>query len=108
MDYPKDSILIVGSAKPSREDSIYAVHGEFYTTLILDRKTGRILDAGCNTIIGVTSDFVRQILVGKALPDDLPLIEADIRHRYFALTQKPLIASLKDAAARLKAIRGQV
>ena len=43
------------------------------------------------------------MLVGKCLPADLPALEASIRTRYFALTQKPLIACLKDAANRYRA-----
>jgi hypothetical protein len=103
MNYPKNTVLVVGGAKPSREDAIYTTHGEFYISLVLDRDTGEILDMGCNTIIGVTADFVRQLLVGRRLPEDLPELEAEVRSRYFALTQKPLIASLKDAANRYRA-----
>lgn len=104
MTYPKDAILVVGGAKPSREDAIYATHGEFYISLVLNPGDGRILDMGCNTIIGVTAEFVRQLLVGRRLVEDLPELEAEIRSRYFALTQKPLIASLKDAANRFRTV----
>ena len=104
MNYPKNTILVVGGAKPSREDAIYLTHGEFYISLVLERETGQIVDMGCNTIIGVTADFVRQMLVGRRLLEDLPELEAEIRARYFALTQKPLIASLKDAANRYRAV----
>ena len=107
MSYPKDTILVVGGAKPSREDAIYTTHGEFYISLVLKRETGEILDMGCNTIIDVTADFVRQMLVGRRLLEDLPELEAEIRNRYFALTQKPLIASLKDAANRYRTVMGK-
>ena len=60
---------------------------------------------GCNTIVGVTEKFVRDLLVGRNLCNDLPEIEADIRRRYFALTQKPLIAALKDAANRWRTVQ---
>ena len=103
MKYPKDTILVVGQAKPSRTDAIYQTHGEFYISLVLERDTGRILDAACNTILDVTAEFARDILVGRRLPEDLPALEAEIRARYFALTQKPLIACLKDAANRYRA-----
>lgn len=102
MEYPRESILVVGSARPSREDAIYATHGEFYISLVLDRGSGEILDVGCNTIVGVTAAFVRQLLVGRRLTEDLAGLEEEIRGRYFALTQKPLIAALKDAANRYR------
>ncbi|MBU5625925.1 DUF3870 domain-containing protein [Oscillibacter sp. MSJ-2] len=107
MRYPEQSLLVVGMAKPSREDAIYATHGEFYISLVLCRETGEILDMGCNTIVGVTAEFVRQLLVGKRLPEELPTLEREIRTRYFALTQKPLIAALKDASNRYLIARGQ-
>ena len=72
----KNTILVVGQAKPSKEDAIYNLHGEFYISLIVERDTG------------------------KSLRTDVPLIEKEIRERYFALTQKPLIACMKDACNR--------
>lgn len=104
MIYGDDTLLVVGCAKPNREDAIFLAHGEFYISLVLRRDTGEILDAGCNTVIGVTAEFVRQLLVGRRLTEDLPALETEIRERYFALTQKPLIASLKDAANRFRAV----
>jgi len=106
MSYSRDTILVVGGAKPSRDDAIYTTHGEFYISLVLERDTGRIVDLGCNTIVGVTSQFVKDMLVGRRLPDELPSIEEEIRGRYFALTQKPLIAALKDAANRFRTVTG--
>lgn len=105
MAYGKDTILVVGGAKPSRDDAIFITHGEFYISLVLEKDTGRIVDMGCNTIVGVTAKFIEEMLVGRILPDDLPALEAEIRSRYFALTQKPLIAALKDAANRFRAAK---
>lgn len=96
----KNTILVVGQAKPSREDAIYNLHGEFYISLVVDRETGEILEFDCNTILGVTSRFVESIFVGKSIRTDLAVLEREIRTRYFALTQKPLIACMKDAYNR--------
>lgn len=103
MRFAEDTILVVGQAKPSRSDAIYQTHGEFYLTLVLQRETGRIVDAECNTILPLTREFARELLVGAYLVEDLPELEARVRARYFALTQKPLIACLKDAANRYRA-----
>ena len=94
----KNTILVVGQAKPSKEDAIYNLHGEFYISLIVERDTGKILELDCNTILEVTKQFVASM--GKSLRTDVPLIEKEIRERYFALTQKPLIACMKDACNR--------
>ena len=49
--YAENTVLVVGQAKPSREDAIYNLHGEFYISLVVERDTGRILDVDCNTIL---------------------------------------------------------
>lgn len=105
--YDKNTILVVGQAKPSREDAIYNLHGEFYISLVLDRETGKILDMDCNTILEVTKNFVASMLIGRSLRDDVQVLEKEIKERYFALTQKPLIACIKDAHNRYIMVTGQ-
>lgn len=105
--YAKNTILVVGQAKPSREDAIYNLHGEFYVSLVVERETGVILDVECNTILSVTKNFVASMCIGKSLKTDLPALEREIRERYFALTQKPLIACMKDAHNRYLMVTGQ-
>lgn len=100
MKYEKNTILIVGQAKPSREDAIYSLHGEFYISLVLEKESGKIIDVDCNTILGVTRAFVADMMIGKSLKTEVELLEKEIRSRYFAMTQKPLIACLKDACNR--------
>ena len=63
----KNTILVVGQAKPSKEDAIYNLHGEFYISLIVERDTGKILELDCNTILEVTKQFVASMFVGKSL-----------------------------------------
>ena len=96
-EFSARSILVVGQARPAKEDAISLTHGEFYLALELDRDSGRIREAECNTILNLPRAFVRQLLVGHFLPRDLPFLEKEIRSRYFALTQRALLASLKDA-----------
>ena len=106
--YAENTVLVVGQAKPSREDAIYNLHGEFYISLVVERDTGRILDVDCNTILSVTKNFVASMFVGKNLRTDTEVLEREIKERYFALTQKPLIACMKDAHNRyMMAARGR-
>lgn len=98
--YGKDTVLVIGQAKPSREDAIYNLHGEFYISLVVEKNSGKILDADCNTILGVTKNFVASLFIGQNLMTDMDALEQEIKERYFALTQKPLIACMKDAHNR--------
>ena len=105
--YKENTILVVGQAKPSKEDAIYNLHGEFYISLVLNRESGEILDMDCNTILEVTKNFVASMLIGKSLKTDFAILEKEIKNRYFALTQKPLIACIKDAHNRYMMVTGQ-
>ena len=105
--YDQNTILVVGQAKPSREDAIYNLHGEFYVSLVVERESGKILDAECNTILCVTKKFVASMFIGKSIKTDMELLEREIRDRYFALTQKPLIACVKDAHNRYMMAAGR-
>lgn len=105
--YGENTILVVGQAKPSREDAIFSLHGEFYVSFVVDRNEGTILDLECNTILSVTRNFVASMFLGKSIKTDLEKMERMIRERYFALTQKPLIACLKDAHNRYMVVTGQ-
>ena len=105
--YDENTILIVGQAKPSKEDAIYSLHGEFYVSFVVEQESGVILDVECNTILAVTSRFVTDLLVGKSLKTDLEEMETSIRERYYALTQKPLIACIKDAHNRYMMVTGR-
>ena len=105
--YENNTILIVGQAKPSKDDAIDNLHGEFYISLVLERETGKILDMDCNTILEVTKNFVASMLIGKSIRDDVAAMEKEIKERYYALTQKPLIACIKDAHNRYMMVTGQ-
>ncbi len=105
--YRENTILVVGQAKPSKDDAIYNLHGEFYISLVLDRESGEIQDMDCNTILEVTKKFVASMLIGKSIRDDVQVMEKEIKERYFALTQKPLIACIKDAHNRYMMATGQ-
>lgn len=105
--YDRNTILVVGQAKPSRDDAIYNLHGEFYVSLVVEKDTGKILDVECNTILSVTKNFVASMFLGKSIKTDLELMEREIKERYFALTQKPLIACMKDAHNRYMVATGR-
>ena len=74
---------MIGQSKPSREDAIYSLHGEFYICLIVERDTGRILKADCNTILNTTRDFVASMFEGKNLLTDMEALEKEIRGALF-------------------------
>ena len=91
--YKDDTILVVGQAKPSKEDAIYSLHGEFYVSFVVERATGKILDLECNTILSVTRNFSCVDAAWKEFENGFGRDAAEYPGKgILALTQKPLIA----------------
>lgn len=100
MPYPETAVFITGQAKPAREDAIAQVHGVFYLSLIIDTENNLILDAQCNSILPMTDQFVHSLVTGYDIVAQMDRMESQIRSRYFALTQRALLACLKDARSQ--------
>ena len=90
----ENAVYVAGIAKTGKEDSISAMYQNLSLGLVVDRTTGQILDLGC---MEETVYFVRQLLVGKRLVEDTKEIVELLCTRFFALSQKALIAALYDA-----------
>ena len=98
--YPPDSVFVTGVARVSKEDAINAMYGTFTLSLVVDVKTGTIINCSANMIMSDTIDFQRQIIEGKNLVPDTDLITALLKKRFLALSQKAVVAALKDAQNR--------
>ena len=97
--YPPDSVFVTGVARVSKEDAINAMYGTFTLSLVVDVKTGTI-NCSANMIMSDTIDFLRQIIEGKNLVTDTDLITDLLKKRFLALSQKAVVAALKDAQNR--------
>lgn len=95
--YPTDSIFVTGVAKVSREDVINSMYGNFSLSLVIDRKTGTVIHCSANMIMADTISFLQDILIGKNLLTDMDKMVQELRQRFLALSQKAVIAALKDA-----------
>lgn len=98
--YPPDSVFVTGVARVSKEDAINAMYGTFTLSLVVDVKTGTIINCSANMIMSDTIDFLRQIIEGKNLVTDMDLITDLLKKRFLALSQKAVVAALKDAQNR--------
>ena len=98
--YPPDSVFVTGVARVSKEDAINAMYGTFTLSLVVDVKTGTIINCSANMIMSDTIDFLRQIIEGKNLVTDTDLITDLLKKLFLALSQKAVVAALKDAQNR--------
>lgn len=97
MIYPKNTIYITGTAKISNNDPISAMFDVFFVGIILERDNGKIVDLTCNMVRDITSDFIKSILIGYNLENDIELIVEEIKDRFQGIAQKAVIAAIKDA-----------
>lgn len=105
MEYAPNTIFVTGVAKVSKDDPIASSFEVFFVSLIIDRHTGVIVDATCNTARDMTKDFIRSILVGGNLLTGVDELTAHLRSRFFGMVQKSLLVALKDAHNRFVVIR---
>ncbi|KAJ49865.1 hypothetical protein BD780_003977 [Clostridium tetanomorphum] len=97
MNYSKSTIYITGISRSNSTDPITIMYNSFFLGVIVDKKEGIIIDITCNTISNVTTDFIKSMLVGYNLLQDLGKMIDEIHNRFFGTAQKALIVALKDA-----------
>ncbi|MCT4620543.1 MAG: DUF3870 domain-containing protein [Marinisporobacter sp.] len=108
MHYEPSTIFVTGRGKPAKDDVITNVYQVFTLSLIVDTKTDIIVDANVNSVMEMTSDFIRGILTEYNLITEICDIENEIKCRFFGLVQKALIVALKDAYNKYQMICTQV
>lgn len=102
MIYCKDTVFVIGDAKSSQKNPITIRFNQFFIGLVIDRASGRIVDAECSATINLTARFVHSLLTGRLIND--PTIVDEIRQRYFGSSQKALIVAFGDAVKKYNQI----
>lgn len=97
MVYPKNSIYIIGNSKAPQNNPITHMYNMFFIGLVVDKDTGRIIDAGAAGVLPLTSEFIRSIFLDKNIECNISEISKEIESRYFGSSQKALIVAFKDA-----------
>lgn len=87
-------IFISGYAKLPAGTTAAEMYKVVAVGLLIDKHTGRIIDADCSLITRVAKEFVSKHLVGKNLLK-LDEIEAVIQNHYFGSVKKALISSMR-------------
>lgn len=100
MKYGKETILVTGVATPPKEAPITGISEVFFASFVVCRETDIIIDMSCNLIYQMPIDFIRPMLIGRNLAEDLDQMVEEIRSRFWGLSQKTLIVALKDAHNR--------
>lgn len=97
MIYEDNTIYVLGTSRISKNDPISAMYEIFFVGIIINTDTDEIVDMTCNMVRDVTTDFIRSILIGYNLVDDIDGITNAIKNRFFGMAQKSVIAAVKDS-----------
>ena len=100
--YPKNAVYFCEAARSADTNPITIHHKMLLLVLIVDPVSGEILDAEINSICDITSDFVRQMLLGYSLRTDVEHMEAEVKARYYGASSGGLVSSIRASAKRLE------
>ena len=76
---------------------ITQVYGQFFIGFIVESESGKIIDVECNAIISLTSNILKDILIGENITADYETIKNLITGRYLGSSQKAILVAFKDA-----------
>lgn len=99
--YNSDTVYIVGDAKSPENNPITKQYQAFFIAFVIERATGKIVDAECSATVAITKRFVASLFIGKNMNDSVAVTE-DVNERYFGSSQKALIVAFKDAQKKFK------
>lgn len=108
MKLPAEVALAAGMALPSPATPIAVQYDMLLVVFVFETRSGKILDAEANMVCGVTSVYLRQLLVNRCIYTDLEQILGDIRSKYFGISRQALLVCMKDAADKIAQRGGDV
>lgn len=97
-----DVLLVVGHAKFPSDTTAKHVYNNLSIGLLLDRKSGEVLEVSSTLLPPYGNEMLRQIMLGKRVPEDLKSVTQEIHLRYVCRTRNTILAALGDVVRRLR------
>ena len=98
-----EPILITGYAKLPQGIAASELYPAIALGLVVDPKTGEILDVDCSLATHSARDFVKQLILHRDLKE-LEEIEELFNSRYFGAARKSLILALRTCSEKFRSI----
>ena len=102
ISYGADTVCVVGVATPTASTPTAVQYDKLIMVLICERRGGTILDAECNMVVDVTSDYIASLLIGHSLYTELEIMVKELQEKYNGISLKALIVALRDAHSKTK------
>jgi len=103
-EYPENSILVVGNSQTTGFNPINQQFGAFFITFVLVKETAEIIDCAVSVTLETTARFIRGFFMGRNLVQDEGFIVPQVQSRYFASSQKAIIAAYRDAIKKYREV----
>ena len=102
ISYGADTFCVVCVATPTASTPTAVQYDKLIMVLICERRGGTILDAECNMVVDVTSDYIASLLIGHSLYTELEIMVKELQEKYNGISLKALIVALRDAHSKTK------
>lgn len=89
-------VFVTGYAKFPKNITGSEIYNEVGVGLILNKESGKIMDADCTLVTRTGRDFISKLLIEENI-SEMDSIIKNIENYYFGQAQKAIIAALKSA-----------
>ncbi|MDO5116313.1 MAG: DUF3870 domain-containing protein [Synergistaceae bacterium] len=97
-----EKLCIVGNARTQQKNPITARFSHFFIVFIVEAATGKIVDLDVTVMLPATSNFIRELFIGRSLAEvDSELLEC-IRCCYLASSQKAIQMAYMEAVRKYR------
>lgn len=101
MEFSPDVCFAAGMALPNETTPIAVQYDLLLLTFTFNSRNGVILETEANMVCDITSQYLRQLLVGRCIYTDQEMILKEIKRDYFGLNRRALLICVKDAVDKM-------
>jgi hypothetical protein len=99
------TMCLSGHGKLPSGSAAKGAYDTLAVTVEVDCRHGVILECDCTLVTSVGRNFVRQLLRGSSLKEDVPELVREVSSYFHGATRNALIAALKDLEIEYQRVR---
>ena len=97
-----EKLCIIGNARTQQKNPITARFSHFFIVFIVEAASGKIVDLDVTVLLPATSNFIKELFIGRSLAEvDRELLEL-IRGSYLASSQKAIQMAYMEAVKKYR------
>ena len=97
-----EKLCIIGNARTQQKNPITARFSHFFIVFIVEAASGKIVDLDVTVMLPATSNFIKELFIGRSLAEvDRELLEL-IRGSYLASSQKAIQMAYMEAVKKYR------